>query len=254
MRHDRGVSAERVLVTGAAGSVAGQLLPGLAGRPLRLFDREAVDHPDAQVVTGELTDPAALERALDGVGAVVHLAGNPDPSASWEELRGPNVEGFAALLAVAERVGVRRVVFASSVHAMGAHEADGRVPVDAAWAPRACCPYGATKVFDEAVAQVASRRGPVSTVGLRLGATVPEPAKRSQLASWLGPADLRQLVVRALDADVHHGVFPAVSGNSRRHWDLTAARTGLGYEPSLDSEEFAGTVEDDGTDTGVCPR
>ncbi len=256
MREAAGVDAERVLVTGAAGRVAGQLLPGLEGRPLRLLDRTAAEHPGAETVTGELTDPAALERALDGVGAVVHLAGNPDPSASWAELRGPNVEGFAALLAAAERTGVRRVVFASSVHAMGAHEADGRVPVDAAWPPRPCCPYGATKAFDEAVASVATRRGALSTVGLRLGATVPEPAQRSQLASWLGPADLQQVVVRALEVDardVRLGAYPAVSANTRQHWDLTAARAELGYAPVLDSEEFAARVADDGTDTGVCP-
>ncbi|WP_432570619.1 NAD-dependent epimerase/dehydratase family protein [Kineococcus sp. SYSU DK005] len=251
------MAEELVLVTGAAGRVAGQLLPGLADRPLRLFDRTAAQHPGAEVVTGELTEPADLERALDGVGAVVHLAGNPAPTAAWEELRGPNVEGFAALLAAAARAGVRRVVFASSVHAMGAHETDGRVPVDAAWPPRPCCPYGATKAFDEAVAGVASRRGPVSTVGLRLGATVPEPQKRSQLASWLGPADLRRVVVRALEVDaarVRLGGYPAVSANTRRHWDLGPAHEDLGYAPELDPEGFADAVEDDGTDAVACPR
>lgn len=48
---------------------------------------------------------------------MVHLAGNPDPEAPWDKRREPNVEGFAGLLAAARGRGVRRVVFASSVHA-----------------------------------------------------------------------------------------------------------------------------------------
>ena len=70
-----------VLVTGAAGRVGQQLLPGLPDR----FDLRLMEAP-------------------------------------WQELRDPNVEGFAALLAVSRARGVRRVIFANSVHAMGAYD------------------------------------------------------------------------------------------------------------------------------------
>nr|WP_276611023.1 NAD-dependent epimerase/dehydratase family protein [Kineococcus siccus] len=241
------------MVTGAAGSVGQQLLPGLDGVALRLLDRVAADAPPgAEVVTGELTDRDLLRRALSGIDAVVHLAGDPRPGAEWDELEGPNVDGFAALLGAAREQGVRRVVFASSVHAMGRHESAGRFPVEASWAPAPCCPYGATKAFDEALAGVHAVRGGPSAIGLRLGATVERPTQSSQLTGWLGPADLRQLVVRALAADVAFGVYPGVSANTRQRWDLTTARADLGYEPVLDAEAYAGDVEDDGRAVTTC--
>lgn len=248
-------ASRTVLLTGAAGRVAGRLLPGLQDYDLRLLDRSVPSAPaGAEVVEGELTDRDLLARAVTGVDTVVHLAGDPRPDATWDDLRGPNVDGFAALLGAAREQGVRRVVYASSVHAMGRYEALGRVPIDPAWAPAPCCPYGATKAFDEAVAGVFSHRWGLSTIGLRLGATVPEPAQRSQLRGWLGPADLRQLVVRAVETTTPTGVYPGVSGAPGSHWDLTSAARDLDYHPRLDSGRYAATVEDDGTDVTTCPH
>lgn len=250
-----GVTIRHVLVTGANGRVARQLLPGLDGYIVRLLDREPPDPTNgAESVTGELTDRSLLAEALTDVDAVVHLAGNPDPDADWDDLEPANVDGFAALLGAARERRVRRVVYASSVHAMGQYEADGRIPIDPTWAPAPCCAYGASKAFDEALASVYAARGHLSTIGLRLGATDPEPTQRRQLAGWLGPADLRQLVVRALEADVRGGVYPGVSANSRQRWDLRTAGTDLGYVPALDSEDWADRVED-GPDLTTClPR
>jgi len=244
-----------VLVTGAGGRVARQLLPGLGDVELRLLDRDAPPQPgDATVLTGELTDRDLLARAVSGVDAVVHLAGDPRPDAPWDDLVGSNVDGFVALLGAAREHGVRRVVYASSVHAMGRYESDGRVPIDPSWAPAPCCPYGATKAFDEAIAGVYAHRGGVSTIGLRLGATVPEPTQAGQLPGWLGPADLRQLVTRALAADVQGGVYPGISANTRQRWDLTSAMSDLGYRPTLDSEAYADAVDPGGPDVTTCPR
>jgi nucleoside-diphosphate-sugar epimerase len=206
------------------------------------------------VVTGDLTDREVLAGAVQGVDAIVHLAGDPRPSAEWDELEPTNVDAFAALLGAAARQGVDRVVYASSVHAMGQYESSGQVPINPRWAPAPCCAYGATKAFDEAIARVYGDRSPVRTIGLRLGATVPVPTRRSQLSAWLGPEDLRQLVLRALDADVRVGVYAGISANTQTRWDLSTARDELGYVPVLDSEVYAEQVEDDGVDVATCPR
>jgi nucleoside-diphosphate-sugar epimerase len=222
-----------ILVTGAQGRVGGQLLPGLGdGTGLRLLDRsEGPAYGAAEQVVGELTDPKVLDRALDGVDAVVHLAGNPDPDADWRQLREPNVEGFVRLLATAQDKGVRRVVFASSVHAMGAYEGAGRWPIDPTWPPAPCCAYGATKAFDEAMARAYAYRTDLSVVGLRFGLCAEEATAEEETAGWLAPVDLRNIVRGALDADVHFGVYPAVSWSSSGRWDLRTAITDLGYTP-----------------------
>jgi hypothetical protein len=224
----------QVLVTGAAGRVGQQLLPGLRKRfDLRLMDRVPVPDADggARVVMGELTDRRLLDDAVAGVDAVVHLAGNPDPDASWQDLRNPNVEGFAGLLAVSRDRGVRRVIFASSVHAMGGYDGRRRWPIDPGWPPAPCCSYGATKAFDEALARAYDYQTEMSLIGLRLGLSTPEASPAQAVAGWLRPADLQRVVLGALDTDVKFGVYHAVSWPGRRRWNIEATIDELGYQP-----------------------
>lgn len=237
----------RVLVTGGTGRVAAQLNPALDQRyELRLIDHAADGAGSgAPLTVGELTDDRVLDQALEGVEAVVHLAGNPDPAASWQELREPNVQGFVELLAAAHRHGVHRVVFASSVHAMGAYEGSRRWPVDPAWPPAPCCVYGATKAFDEALARMYAYRFGMSLIGLRLGLCTPGASPAEAEAGWLGTADLRDVVLRSLEADVRFGVYHAVSWPSRRRWSIEATMRELGYQPDRDAGPGDGPPGDD---------
>jgi NAD+ dependent glucose-6-phosphate dehydrogenase len=226
-----------VLITGAAGRVGQQLLPGLRERfDLRLMDRIPVPDPDgsATVLLGELTDRRVLNDAVAGVEAIVHLAGNPDPEASWQDLRDPNVEGFAGLLAVCRDRGVRRVIFASSVHAMGFYDGRRRWPIDPGWPPAPCCSYGATKAFDEALARAYDYQTDMSLIGLRLGLSTPEASPAEAVAGWLRPADLHRVVLGALETDVKFGVYHAVSWPGRRRWRIDATIDELGYQPEHD--------------------
>ena len=80
---------ERILITGAAGRIGTTLRFGLAGRHprFRLLDRRQIEgvRSDEEAIAAELRDRAALARAVDGVDAMVHLAGAPDPR-DFEEM------------------------------------------------------------------------------------------------------------------------------------------------------------------------
>jgi nucleoside-diphosphate-sugar epimerase len=235
----------RVLVTGAAGGVGRLLLPGLtsAGHVarVRLTDlREIPDQPPgAEMFYGDLTDPDFAAAVTADVDAVVHLAANPEPEAGWPQLRGPNVDAVATVLAAARAAGVTRVVLASSAHAAGGYYRPEALPIDPGWPAHPCCGYGATKVFAEALGRVYSDAGELSVVCLRLGATLPEPQSAGVLPGWLSPADLRRLVWCGLTADVRYGVYFGCSANTRLAFDIGSARRELGYEPVDDSEVFA---------------
>lgn len=233
------MARRRVLLTGAAGGVARLLRPGLAD----LDDHEIVLTDRVPVpggVVGDLADPDFVATVTKGVDAIVHLAANADPSSSWDQLRVPNVEVVAAVLGS----GVPRIVLASSAHVMGQYVGADRPLVDPDWPVAPCCAYGATKAFGEAMGRAHAYRSGASVVALRLGATTAEPPATSALSGWLGRADLCQLVVRALEADVSYAVCAGVSANTRTTWDL---RNSLGYRPVLDSEDHAATVPvDDG--------
>ncbi|WP_020576226.1 NAD-dependent epimerase/dehydratase family protein [Actinopolymorpha alba] len=248
-----------VLLTGAAGQVARHLLPGLSGYARRLVDvvqpLPAADPPEhTDVRVGDLADRAFATEVVQGVDTVVHLAANPRAQASWDALRTPNVDLVATILDAAQRADVRRVILASSVHAMGGYVQQEQHPVDPFWPPSPCCAYGATKAFAEALGRTYSYRTGLSVVCLRFGAVQDRPFAVGSMPSWLAPADLRHLVVRAIEAaDVRFGVYHGVSANTRHEWDTSNARAEIGYAPTGDSEVFF-TELDPNPRRSLCPR
>jgi len=232
----------KTLVTGAAGGVAGLLLPGLRDDfDLRLTDRT----PGPYVVSGDLRDAAFARRVCAGAETVVHLAADPDPDQEWPELRGPNADALVNVLDAAVAAGVSRVVIASSLHAVGGHVDAGAAEVGEDATPYPCCVYGAAKVFAESMGRVYADRFGLRVVCLRLGGVRAEPAATSWLSGWLSGPDLVRLVIGALTADVRYGVYHGVSANSARLYRTDLARAELGYEPLDDSARFAGLIPDD---------
>ncbi|GAA1940309.1 NAD-dependent epimerase/dehydratase family protein [Kitasatospora viridis] len=230
----------RVLLTGAAGRIGTslrELLPGY-GYQLRSFDRLPVPgEPDA--VVADLREAGALAAAMDGVDAVVHAAGIAG-EAPFADIMAANVEGTYQLYEAARAAGVRRIVYASSNHAVGFTErpADGgRVPDSTPQRPDTY--YGLSKCFGENLASLYADRHGMETVSLRIGSFAPEPRSVRMLATWLSPGDCARLVHAALTGPVAgHTVAYGISGNTRAWWDLTSARA-LGYQPLDDAEVFA---------------
>ena len=231
-----------MLVTGAAGGVAQHLLPSLSSaHDLRLTDRRP--YPDA--VAGDLTDPGFARRTVSGADAVVHLAADADPGQPWQRLRGPNADALVNVLDAAAEAGVRRVVLAGSLHAMGGHVDAGRFEVGEDEPPYPCCTYGAVKVLAENIGRLYADQQRMRVIVLRLGGVADRPPARSWLPGWLSGPDLVRLVSAALTADVRYGVYHGVSANSARLWRTDRARAELGYQPLDDSAAYAGGVPDD---------
>src|SRR6056297_3241259 len=111
-----------VLLTGAGGRVGQAILGHLGDRyHWRLLDREPLSSDkipetvsDADVFVADVTDDYAVRNAVDGVGAVIHLAGDPRPEAPWDSVLRNNIDGTQTILDAAVDAGVERFVFASS--------------------------------------------------------------------------------------------------------------------------------------------
>ncbi|NBE56636.1 NAD-dependent epimerase/dehydratase family protein [Streptomyces boluensis] len=230
-----------VLLTGAAGGL-GTLMRTLLppyGYDLRLFDMVPVEgEPDA--VTADLADQDALRAAVRGVDAIVHLAGI-SLEAPFADILRSNIEGTHNLYEAARAEGVRRIVFASSNHAVGftprPRAGDPLIPLGTPRRPDTF--YGLSKAFGEDLAQLYWDRHGLETVSVRIGSCFPEPTSVRMLSVWMSPADGARLFHAALSAPgVGHTVVYGSSANTRVWWDLSSARA-LGYDPQDDSEGFA---------------
>ncbi len=230
----------RVLITGAAGSVGSVLsreLPSY-GHQVRLLDREPIDAP-GDVVIADITDPAALDAALAGMDAVVHLAAIPT-EAAFDDILRVNLDGTYQVFEAARRGGVCRVVYASSNHAVGFTP---RAPlVGAEVPPRPDTNYGLSKVFGEALGRLYTDRYGLEVACLRIGTFAERPARPRHLSTWLSHGDAVRLVHAALTApDLTYSVVYGISANTRRWWDLDPGRA-LGYHPADDAEAYAASV------------
>lgn len=123
------------LVTGASGFLGGHVARLLADRGDRVrvllrpsSDTRAVRDLPVEHVTGDLRDPGSLDRALAGVDVVFHVAADYRLwAANPAEIYDSNVGGTRNLLATAQRAGVKRFVYTSSVATVAVHR-PGRLP------------------------------------------------------------------------------------------------------------------------------
>jgi len=120
------LASERLLAAGFGVTVLDSLLHGQ--RELA----ERLESAGARVVRGDVRDAAARSDALDGAGAVVHLAaivGDPACARDPELSQAVNVEGAKALATAARETGVERFIFASTCSNYG-RMTDPTVPID----------------------------------------------------------------------------------------------------------------------------
>jgi uronate dehydrogenase len=229
-----------VLLTGGAGRVARMVRPLLArlGWELHCLDRDPGG--DLEVMSIDVLDADALDAATVGCGAVIHLAGIPS-EAPLNRILEANVQGTQAVLDAALRRGIRRVVLASSNHAVGFQErSDAPLGVDIR--PRPDTFYGVSKVAVEALGQLYADRFGLEVVSLRIGTCRPKPRSSRELSTWLSPGDAARLLSASLSGPVHgHVIAYGTSANTRGWWDLSSARA-LGYQPQDDAEDYASQI------------
>jgi len=188
-----------VLVTGGTGFIGCRLVAALGeqGAQVRMLVRGAGCRVrGAEVVTGDLTDPASLAPACAGMDTVFHLAGfahadarhTPDFAARHWAV---NTEGTFHLLAAAQAEGVQRFVFLSSVKAVGD---PGSRCVDEKWEAWPETPYGQAKHAAEERVLTVGRESGMQVVNLR-PALVYGPGMKANLVrlieavrrGWLPP-------------------------------------------------------------------
>lgn len=236
-----------ILITGAAGGVAGMIRPILrADYRLRLSDiRPVPDLVDGEEsAPADLGDMAALRKAIAGVDGIIHLGGQPRET-SWEVVHAANITGAYNLFEAARLEGVKRIVFASSNHAMGFYPRSETIPANVTVRPDSR--YGLSKAFGEALGSLYAYKYDAEVMSIRIGNVAVEPVNDlRQIAIWVSPRDLSQLIRIGLERPgIRHEIVYGASDNARCWWDNSAAYR-LGYKPEDKSEPYAAGVASDG--------
>jgi UDP-glucose 4-epimerase len=168
---------ELCLVTGGAGFIGSHLVEGLtaAGRRVRVLDDFSTGlrdnlagvRPAPEVLDGDVADPAAVARAMAGVGVVFHLAALASVQRSVEapaDTHRACATGTLTVLDAARRAGVRRVVYAASSSAYGVPQREVQTEADPV---RPLSPYAAAKLAGELYAESFAATYGLETVRLR---------------------------------------------------------------------------------------
>jgi len=235
---------ERLLLTGAAGLLGQVLRPAMRtwAKHLRVSDIAPIGPAvgNEECVTCDLADEDSVRLLMDGVDGVVHMGGI-SVDKPWRTIVGPNIEGVYNLYESARIQGTKRIVFASSNHAIGFRKRTERIDADDPVRPDSL--YGVSKVFGEAMSRFYFDRYGIESVCLRIGSSLPEPKDRRMLVTYLSFDDLVTLVQRSLFAEkADHTIVFGASANRDSWWDNSKAAN-LGWTPKDNTEEFRAKKE-----------
>lgn len=234
---------KKVLITGAKGNLGEkirQYLEAKGNYDLILMSRNP--RGDPKVIQADLSlYDESWAKYFSGVDAIVHMAADPNPSASWESLQKLNMDLLFNVYEAAVAKRAKRVIFASSNHTMGGYK-DEAVILTPDLAPKPGNPYGATKLIGERLGKSFAERHGLSVICLRIGWTQRGENRPGDHMGdwgrkmWLSDRDYCQVVEKAiLVENVQFAVLNAMSNNTGMKWDLSETRRILGYEPQDDA-------------------
>ncbi len=165
----------QTLITGGAGFIGSALARALLaqGHRVRVLDNLSTGRRDnlagleVELVVGDVLEPRALDRAINRVDWVFHLAAMVSVplslSAPDRDLK-VNIAGTQSVLDAARRARVRRLVYSSSAAVYGDNP---NLPLDEDAAVAPLSPYGVSKYAGELYARMYARTFGIETVALR---------------------------------------------------------------------------------------
>jgi nucleoside-diphosphate-sugar epimerase len=248
----------KVLITGIAGTVGSLVAAGL-GREHEVhgIDIRPAGFPRTRIA--DLSDVQALPPLFAGMDVVIHLAAERrhGREIGWDILTPRNIVPTANVFAAAHAAGVRRVIFASSMHVVGGYESDepyasivaGRYTgldpakvklVSASAPPRPDGRYAVSKLFGEDLGRYYAEFEGMEAVSVRLG-TVSESDRPGSDArsfvSYFSHRDLKGFFKACVEkSGLKSEVVYGASANTWKVYDTPSGWKALGFRPQDNAE------------------
>jgi uronate dehydrogenase len=233
----------KLVLTGAAGRLGSYLREPMSGWAEELVSTDIAEdigtlYPGERYEKADLASLDDMMRVLQGADMVVHMGAYADEG-PFEKLLGPNFIGAYNVWEAAFQHGLKRVIYASSIHAVGMYPKNQRIDTEVRHRPDTF--YGLAKCFAEDLGSMYWDKRGLESVHMRILSCAQVNNARA-LGSWLSYDDLIQLVRRSIDTPVTgFAVVYGVSNNDRNPVDNHKANF-LGYQPKDNAEQFAGEV------------
>lgn len=260
------MASQSILITGVNGLVGSCVYRHLIQKPdlynvygldrnrqgsERVHEDEIADIPESNFLLADLSDMGLLEKAFQGKDIVIHLAGDPNADAPWDSILKNNIEASYNLFEAAKQAGVKRVIYASSIHVSFGYfynvepyksiskgnfeQVPGtfdRIGVsDPAWPVNL---YGSSKVFGETLARMYSSTTDISCICIRMGGVhsmdkVPKPI----LPNACTRNDMARLIECCIQASdtIEFEIIYGLSYSDYRWVDLEHTERAVGYTP-----------------------
>src|SRR3954470_19236600 len=194
-----------------------------------------------ELITADVTDLDQMKDACAGIDTVLHLAASASPETTWNVVLNANIIGTYNTFVAAKSAGCRRVIYASSIHAVSGYPADVQVKTSEPVNPGDL--YGVSKCFGEALSRYMAEKEGVSAICLRIGAFQPHESAESEkgvamMDAWVSRRDLNQLIEKCIDNEtLKFAIFHGLSDNRFKRLDISDARELVGYQPQDDLTE-----------------
>lgn len=241
-----------ILITGATGVIGTELTKHLKdNHNLTLVDIDFSEFPEelqegVQIIETDLSVPENVEGLLEKIEYIIQLAGEPDAEAVfYGDLLELNYQIPHNIFKEASKAPyLKRVIFASSIHAVDAYPDNMQIKVTDPIRPADL--YGVSKVYLEGLAAYHAYTNNVEAIGIRIAdykaspEELPKDADENAMANYFSARDLNHLIDCCLNAELEEPllIVNGISNNTFPRLSFEEARVKLDYQPKDNAFEM----------------
>ncbi len=244
----------KILITGVCGNI-GKYITGPLSKKHEIiaadineegFEFFKEENLDFKIL--DIRNPQACNEIIRDVDVVIHLAGEALPDADFQTLEELNIEGTKNVLSACSKHGIKRFIYASSIHAVSGYPSDKQIEVDDPVRPGDL--YGVSKCFNEALCSYFAYHKGMECIAIRIGSynaftDEEENLNLETLSIFISPRDMLSLIEASIEVQMKEPfyILHGVSDNTYKHLSLHRTKELVDYQPEDNSFIIAGVSD-----------